>query len=122
MEFPEGAFENLETLNISGNLLTSFPDGIVRCLKMQKIYSSYNKLTFEGLPGGIGKLVQLQVLFLSHNNLELIPQGIGRCVKLQRLKLDNNRLITLPDVIHLLPDLKELDLHKLEFFIRNSLS
>lgn len=49
MEFPEEVFENLETLNISGNLLTSFPDGIVRCLKMQKIYSSYNKLTFEGL-------------------------------------------------------------------------
>ncbi|KAI1729403.1 gelsolin repeat domain-containing protein [Ditylenchus destructor] len=111
MEIPEGAFENLESLNISGNELTALPEGIVRCLKMQRLYASYNKLTFEGLPGGIGKLVQLQVLFLSHNNLELIPQGVGRCVKLQRLRLDHNRLITLPDGIHLLPDLKELDLH-----------
>jgi Leucine-rich repeat (LRR) protein len=56
--------------------------------------------------------VQLQVLYLSANRIELVPEGVGRCVKLTRLKLDNNRLITLPDGIHLLPDLKELDLHK----------
>lgn len=124
--FPEGAFENLVTLNISSNELTAFPDGIVRCTKLEKLYASYNKLKFEGgkckplleytiasgLPAGIGKLVQLHVLHLSHNQVELIPEGISRCVKLQRLKIDNNRLITLPDGIHLLPDLKELDLHK----------
>ena len=61
--------------------------------------------------------MQLQVLFLSHNNLELIPEGVGRCVKLRKLKLDNNRLITLPEGIHLLPDLKELDLRKFVFFL-----
>lgn len=114
-------------MNICSNELTAFPDGIIRCTKLEKLYASYNKLRFEGkgrsdvtwtlllnsgLPAGIGKLVQLHVLHLSHNELELIPEGISRCVKLQRLKIDNNRLITLPDGIHLLPDLKELDLHK----------
>ncbi|VDN44650.1 unnamed protein product [Gongylonema pulchrum] len=59
--------------------------------------------------------MQLQVLYLSYNRLELIPEGVSRCVRLQRLKLDNNRLITLPDSIHLLPDLKQLDLHKFVF-------
>ncbi|PIO63870.1 leucine Rich repeat-containing domain protein [Teladorsagia circumcincta] len=79
---PEGSWEMLETLNISGN----------------------------GIPSGIGKLVQLIVLHLTRNNLELVPEGITRCVRLQRLRLNHNRLITLPDGIHLLPDLKELDL------------
>lgn len=70
---------------------------------------------FSGIPSGIGKLVQLQVLYLSYNQLELIPEGVSRCVRLNRIKLDNNKLITLPDSIHLLPDLKQLDLHKLVF-------
>lgn len=73
--------------------------------------------SLSGIPSGIGKLIQLQVLYLSHNQLELIPEGVSRCVRLRRLKLDNNRLITLPDSIHLLPDLKQLDLHKLVFLL-----
>lgn len=48
MEIPEGVFENLETLNITGNKFVSLPDGIVRCQKIQKLYASYNQLTFEG--------------------------------------------------------------------------
>ncbi|KAK6010128.1 leucine Rich repeat-containing domain protein [Ostertagia ostertagi] len=107
---PEGSWEMLETLNISGNGMTSLPDGLVRLTKLQRLYASDNHLTFEGIPSGIGKLVQLIVLHLTRNNLELVPEGITRCVRLQRLRLNHNRLITLPDGIHLLPDLKELDL------------
>uniref|UniRef100_A0A7E4W5T9 Protein flightless-1-like protein n=1 Tax=Panagrellus redivivus TaxID=6233 RepID=A0A7E4W5T9_PANRE len=110
IEFPEGSFERLRTLNISVNELTAFPEGITRCTQLQKIYASYNQLVFGGLPPGIGKLIQLEILHLSHNELELIPEGISRCVKLQKLKLDSNKLITLPDGVHLLPDLKEMDL------------
>ncbi|KAI6187705.1 hypothetical protein M3Y98_00273600 [Aphelenchoides besseyi] len=64
----------------------------------------------QGMPASIGKLMQLQVLYLSHNKLKLVPEGITRCVKLQRVKLDNNALLLIPDGIYLLPDLKELDL------------
>ena len=38
-----------------------------------------------------------------------MPEGVGRCVKLRKLKLNNNCLVTIPDVIHLLSDLSELD-------------
>ncbi|KHN73472.1 Protein flightless-1 -like protein [Toxocara canis] len=111
IDLPDTAWEKLETLNISSNLLTALPEQLVRIVKLQRLYASDNQLTFDGIPSGIGKLVQLQVLHLSYNKLELIPEGVSRCVRLQRLKLDNNRLITLPDSIHLLPDLKQLDLH-----------
>lgn len=110
----EGKWETLETLNVSSNELTALPEQIVRMVKLQRLYASDNQLTFQGIPGGIGKLVQLQVLHLSYNKLELVPEGVSRCVRLQRLKLDNNKLILLPDGIHLLPDLKELDLRNNE--------
>lgn len=48
IEFPQGSFENLRTINITNNQLTSLPDGIIRCLKLQKLYACYNKLTFTG--------------------------------------------------------------------------
>lgn len=65
-----------------------------------------------GIPAGIGKLVQLELFHAAYNNLEMVPEGLTRCAKLQRIKLNNNCLITLPSTIHLLPDLRELDLRK----------
>ena len=48
IEFPEGTFPNLETLNLSGNKLSRLPQNIVHCLKLQRVYASYNHLKFEG--------------------------------------------------------------------------
>ncbi|CAJ0942651.1 unnamed protein product, partial [Mesorhabditis belari] len=111
IELSDGFWESLETLNLSSNELTVLPEGIIRMTRLQRLYANNNKLTFEGIPSGIGKLIQLTVLHMSHNNLELVPEGLSRCVKLQRLRLDHNRLFTLPEGIHLLPDLAELHLH-----------
>ncbi|VDN08086.1 unnamed protein product [Thelazia callipaeda] len=117
IESKDTPWEKIETLNISSNQLRALPEFIVRMVKLQRLYASDNLLTFEGIPSGIGKLVQLQVLYLSYNQLELIPEGVSRCVRLRRLKLDHNKLITLPDSIHLLPDLKQLDLRNNEELI-----
>ena len=90
------------------------------CQQHSLTYSFFNNtatLFLLGLPGGIGKFIHLEILYLSHNELELIPEGISRCVKLRKLKLDNNKLITLPDGIHLLPDLKEMDLQQCVFIL-----
>lgn len=49
MEIPENAFEDLENLNMTDNKLTAFPNGIIRCLKLQRFYANYNEIIFEGL-------------------------------------------------------------------------
>lgn len=48
IEFPEDSFEHLRTINLTDNQLIALPTGIERCLKLQKIYASYNKLVFDG--------------------------------------------------------------------------
>ncbi|KAI6241750.1 hypothetical protein M3Y99_00338000 [Aphelenchoides fujianensis] len=110
IDIPDGAWTELETLNVAENLLEAFPNGITQCVKLQRFYANFNRIVFEGMPASIGKLMQLQVLYLSHNQLKLVPEGITRCVKLQKVKLDNNALLLIPDGMYLLPDLKELDL------------
>lgn len=48
IELPTDAFPNLEIINLSGNELVALPAKIVNCQKLQRLYASYNKLTFAG--------------------------------------------------------------------------
>lgn len=96
----------LETLNLSRNQLTSLPvraaaftqlqgsvssfmiSNISSCLaiqsaicklsKLKKLYINSNKLDFDGVPPGIGKLSSLTEFMAANNNLELIPEGLCR--------------------------------------------
>ncbi|CAG2160446.1 unnamed protein product [Oppiella nova] len=101
---------HLEVLNVSRNKLNSLPHSLCKLTNLRRLYVNDNHLDFEGIPGGIGKLYNLEVFMAANNNLELIPEGVVRCGKLKKLILANNRLITLPDAIHLLTDLSVLDL------------
>ncbi|CAG2120477.1 unnamed protein product, partial [Medioppia subpectinata] len=101
----------LEVLNVSRNKLNSLPNALCKLTNLRRLYVNDNHLDFEGIPGGIGKLYNLEVFMAANNNLELIPEGVVRCGKLKKLILANNRLITLPDAIHLLTDLAVLDLN-----------
>lgn len=85
MDIPENSLEELEVLNLSDNKLTAFPMGISRCQNLQRFYANFNEIIFEGLhgcrsilsvlnlgmPPSIGKLMQLQVLYLSHNKVDI---------------------------------------------------
>ncbi len=105
-------WESLEVLNLSRNRLTALPEFLPKLTKLRKLLVNENQLDFAGIPAGIGKLVRLEVFHAAYNRLELVPEGLCRCVKLKRVKLNDNCLLTLPDSIHFLSDLEELDLRR----------
>ncbi|KFP04784.1 Protein flightless-1, partial [Calypte anna] len=102
----------LETLNLSRNQLTSLPVSICKLTKLKKLYLNSNKLDFDGIPSGIGKLINLEEFMAANNNLELIPESLCRCSKLRKLVLNKNRLVTLPEAIHFLTDMEILDVRE----------
>ncbi|NP_001015848.1 protein flightless-1 homolog [Xenopus tropicalis] len=102
----------LETLNLARNQLTSLPSAICKLAKLKKLYLNSNKMDFDGIPSGIGKLSNLEVFMAANNNLELIPESLCRCSKLRKLVLNKNRLVTLPEAVHFLTDLEVLDVRE----------
>lgn len=52
---------------------------ICKLTKLKKLYLNSNKLDFDGLPSGIGKLSSLEEFMATNNNLELIPESLCRC-------------------------------------------
>ncbi|XP_048351374.1 protein flightless-1 homolog [Sphaerodactylus townsendi] len=102
----------LETLNLSRNQLTSLPSAICKLTKLKKLYLNSNQLDFDGIPSGIGKLVNLEEFMAANNNLELIPESLCRCTKLRKMVLNKNRLVTLPEAVHFLTDIEILDVRE----------
>lgn len=103
-------WQELEVLQLSDNELTSLPASLCKLSSLKRLYVNYNKLDFDGIPSGIGKLSALEVFSACGNVLEMIPEGLCRCGSLKKLLLGSNKLITLPDTIHLLKDIEVLDL------------
>jgi hypothetical protein len=104
--------QKLEVLNVSRNQLIALPITLCKLSQLRRLYASDNRLNFDGIPAGIGKLTNLEVFFAANNQLEMIPEGLCRCGALKKLNLSSNQLITLPDAIHLLSDLDMLDLRQ----------
>ena len=61
------------------------------------------------MPTEIGKLVNLQTLDLSNNQLMIMPAEIGKLVNLQCLYLFNNQLSSLPAEILKIKNIIEID-------------
>lgn len=68
------------------------------------------KTNVRKLPNGVGKLVDLENLVLSFNELMELPAEIGQLKKLRRLSVQGNRLESIPPEIGTLPQLRRLDL------------
>lgn len=65
----------LEYLNVGYNQLAQLPSGMTRLVKLRKLYVNNNRLTFAGIPSGIGKLQDLEIFDASYNELENIPES-----------------------------------------------
>ncbi|KAK3858495.1 hypothetical protein Pcinc_035323 [Petrolisthes cinctipes] len=101
----------LEVLNMCRNELTALPSQICKLESLRRLMVNENKLDFEGIPSGIGKIVGLEVFSAAHNRLEMIPEGLCRCPNLKKLILNSNRLVTLPEAIHFINEsLDQLEL------------
>lgn len=71
-------WQKLETLNMSRNKLAVLPASLCKLSFLRRLYVNDNKLDFEGIPSGIGKLSCLEVFSAANNQLEMIPEGLCR--------------------------------------------
>lgn len=73
-------WQEIEVLQLSDNELTSLPASLCKLSSLKRLYVNYNKLDFDGIPSGIGKLSALEVFSACGNLLEMIPEGVCRQV------------------------------------------
>lgn len=118
-EFPHQLLQladTLETLDLSGNQLTTLPDSFARFQQLRIFFASNNPLT--ELPAVLGQCLQLEMvgckacriahvpahslpprlrwLILTDNQLQQLPDSLGQRPRLQKLMLSCNQLRTLP--------------------------
>jgi internalin A len=106
--FERAAREGRTALDLSGQGLDNLPPEIGRLTQLQSLYLSSNRL--GSLPPEIGQLTNLQSLGLSRNELSGLPPEIGQLTQLQSLDLKGNLLGSLPPEIGQLTNLQLLDL------------
>lgn len=119
-EFPPEIFDladTLELLDLSGNALTSLPEGLPALHKLKILFCSDNH--FTELPRGLGQCKALSMvgfrnnhirhvspealppllrwLILTGNQLAALPSALGHRPYLQKLMVAGNRLKALPD-------------------------
>jgi len=118
--FPSGIFEladTLELLDLTGNELSSLPQGMDRFKKLKIILLSNN--AFVEFPNGLKDCPSLEMIGLKANRIESIEEGafppllrwliltdnriaslplsIGKCRRLQKLMLAGNKLKNIPE-------------------------
>ena len=104
-----GAFTAMETLDLSGNEITSVPKEIGACVSLRRLVLTGNIL--KTLPKAIGQLASLKTLLISENELKTLPAEIGNLTQLEHLDVSWNKINTVPSSIARITDtLKALNL------------
>jgi Leucine-rich repeat (LRR) protein len=98
--------KSLTLCNCSFDYLSPALGNLGNLINLQGLYLYHNQLSL--LPSEIGNLKKLKKLNLNGNQLSLLPSEIGNLINLQHLYLDNNQLSSLPSEIGNLIKLQEL--------------
>ena len=107
--------DTLEVLDVSGNALSTLPDGMARLSRLHTLFASNNR--FTSLPPVVGRLPALDTmgfkanqiaevpasalaptlrwLILTDNRIGVLPPSLTECTRLQKLMLAGNRLAQL---------------------------
>ncbi|KAL7750646.1 hypothetical protein RI367_003988 [Sorochytrium milnesiophthora] len=106
-------FTKLETFVMSSNQLKNLAPALTLLSNLRQLNLSSNMITTEDIEAAqIDKLVNLQELYLSDNDIRVFPERITRLSKLQRLSLSDNRIEILPPSIAALTELLWIGLSK----------
>ena len=91
--------ENLETLRMSNNKITTLPPEICLLSKLEVLAMDRNQLT--SVPDELQDLTNLKTLLLRHNQIEELPEGIpgATMLNLALFHMSSNKLTKLPDSI-----------------------
>jgi len=89
---------------LSPSRIFAVANELIQCIHVCMYVHMYdlldNNLSFEGIPGAIGKLTDLEHFIAARNQLKCIPEGMCRMYFLKRLVLTSNSLVTLPEGLH----------------------
>ncbi|PAA56011.1 hypothetical protein BOX15_Mlig000516g2, partial [Macrostomum lignano] len=99
---------NLRTLDLSNNRLTSVSTSIDGMVQLKQLTLSSNRLT--GLPDQVCSLSRLTILSLERNFLQSLPVGFSQLKSLKTLQLSGNKFKDFPASVLDLPALELLDL------------
>lgn len=111
-KFPIEVLKKTDTkvLKLSNNSLRSLPAEIGQLLNLEELYVDHNQLN-GALPAEIRKMTGLKIIDASDNNLTGIPAEIGQMKNLLRLDLSNNNLDAFPlEIYNIKDNLKVLNL------------
>eukprot|EP01095_Lingulamoeba_sp_RSL-Kostka_P003371 TRINITY_DN14356_c0_g1_i1.p1 TRINITY_DN14356_c0_g1~~TRINITY_DN14356_c0_g1_i1.p1 ORF type:complete len:282 (+),score=16.94 TRINITY_DN14356_c0_g1_i1:115-960(+) len=98
--------DNLKTLNITFTDLSILPESISRLVSLDTLDFSNNNLRI--IPDDYGALTNLRVLLIYHNVIESIPDTIGNMVSLTKLDCKSNKISMITDNICFLTNLQTL--------------
>ena len=110
--FSRDDFLNMRVLLLCDNRLNKSWNGNSLCSMMTKlVVLKLDRCQLEELPENIGDLVNLELLYASHNKLQRLPRSLSRCSKLVTLVLNHNEVHSVPSFVgHVLTKLTFIDL------------
>ncbi|WP_027001979.1 choice-of-anchor Q domain-containing protein [Hugenholtzia roseola] len=100
--------QDLITLWLSQNRLTSLPENIGNLSRLENLYLSHNQ--FESLPAQIGNLSRLRTLYFDYNQITVIPAAWETLDALQTWEGSSNKVVNMPFSLATLPALRSFAL------------
>jgi internalin A len=104
-----GNLSQLQTLDLSVNLLSELPEELANCTLLKTLDISNNH-NFEEIPSIVLEYRNLTALDVSGNGITQIPNEIGNLKRLRYLSLRGNKISELPKSLTQLDSLDSLDL------------